>query len=74
MNREKTKQFPIGFTERHREMIQEIKNELGYPTIASVVQQAVVDMYQGVKSLSSGNLNQNLNNEDKEINNYEESN
>ena len=46
--REKTKQVPIGFTDRHREMIADIMKELGYPTMASVVQQAVVDMYQSV--------------------------
>lgn len=51
MAREKMKQVPIGFTERHREMIEEIKAELGYPSLASVVQQAIVDMYQAVKTL-----------------------
>lgn len=53
MAREKTKQVPVGFTERHREMIDEIMKELGYPTLASVVQQAIVDMYQAVKSLKN---------------------
>jgi len=48
--REKTKQLPIGFTEKHREMIEEIMKELGYPTLSSVVQQAVVDMYQSLKT------------------------
>lgn len=54
MAREKTKQVPIGFTERHREMIEFIMKELGYHSLSSVVQQAVVDMYQATASLKSG--------------------
>ncbi len=51
MAREKMKQVPVGFTPRHREMIEEIMKELGYPSLASVVQQAIVDMYQATKTL-----------------------
>lgn len=49
--REKLKQVPIGFTERHREMISEIMENEGYfPTLASVVQQAVVEMHKRMVS------------------------
>jgi hypothetical protein len=48
MAREKTKQTPIGFTNRHREMIEEIMASKGYPSIASVVQQAVIEMHGNV--------------------------
>ncbi len=47
--RKKTKQLPIGFTDRHREMIEEIMGEISYlPSLTSVVQQAVVDMHDSV--------------------------
>ncbi len=48
MAREKTKQIPIGFTPRHREMIEEIMAAKGYPSIASVAQQAVIEMHGNV--------------------------
>jgi len=48
MSRVKTKQIPIGFTERHREMIEEIKVSKGYPSVAAVVQQAVIEMHGNV--------------------------
>ena len=41
-----TKQLPIGFTERHREMIKEVMEHYGtYPSMASVVQRAVEEMH-----------------------------
>lgn len=46
MARNKTTQVPIGFTPRHREMIEEIMLKLGYPSMASVVQQAVVAFHK----------------------------
>lgn len=46
MARSKTKQTPIGFTVRHREMIDEIMASKGYPSVASVVQQAIVEMHK----------------------------
>jgi len=46
-----SKQMPIGFTKRHREMIEEIQNgEDLYPTITSVVQRAVIEMHDRVCS------------------------
>jgi len=45
------KQIPVGFTERHREMIEEIQKELGYPTLTSVVHQAIADLYQAMQTL-----------------------
>jgi len=48
MAREKTKQVPIGFTPKHREMIEEIMASKGYPSLASVVQQAVIEMHGNV--------------------------
>lgn len=47
-DRPKSKQIPIGFTDRHREMITEIMTAKGYPSIASVVQQAVIEMHSTV--------------------------
>ena len=44
--RQKSKQVPVGFTERHREMINQIMESKGYPSLTSVVQQAVVEMYE----------------------------
>lgn len=46
--RPKSKQIPVGFTERHREMITEIMTAKGYPSLASVVQQAVIEMHSSV--------------------------
>lgn len=46
--RPKSKQIPVGFTERHREMISEIMAAKGYPSLASVVQQAVIEMHGSV--------------------------
>ena len=46
--RKKSKQIPIGFTERHREMIEQIMDSKGYPSIASVVQQAIIEMHGSV--------------------------
>jgi len=44
-----SKQMPIGFTKRHREMIEEIQDgEDLYPTITSVVQRAVIEMHERV--------------------------
>ena len=43
--RKKTKQIPIGFTEKHREMIEQIMEAKGYPSLSSTVQQAVVEMH-----------------------------
>lgn len=43
--RQKSKQVPIGFTERHRELIEEIMVSKGYPSITSVIQQAVIQMH-----------------------------
>lgn len=60
MQREKTKQLPIGFTERQREMIEEIMKAYGYPTLSSVVQQALVDFYQATIM-----LNKHANTDDK---------
>lgn len=48
MKRPKSKQIPVGFTERHREMINEIMASKGYPSLASVVQQAVIEMHGSV--------------------------
>lgn len=48
MAREKSKQIPIGFTPRHREMIDEIMASKGYPSIASVVQQAIIEMHGNI--------------------------
>lgn len=51
--REKLVQLPIGFTARHREMIEEIMKDAGYfPSLASVVQQAVVEMHKRMKVTS----------------------
>lgn len=47
-DRPKSKQIPVGFTERHREMISEIMATRGYPSLASVVQQAVIEMHSSV--------------------------
>lgn len=44
--RQKSKQIPVGFTDRHREMINEIMESKGYPSLASVVQQAIVEMHK----------------------------
>lgn len=52
MERIKLKQMPIGFTPRHRKMIEEImKNDGGatYLTISSVVQNALVLLYNTLK-------------------------
>lgn len=46
--RPKSKQIPVGFTERHREMINEIMSAKGYPSLAAVVQQAVIEMHGNV--------------------------
>lgn len=46
--RPKSKQIPVGFTEKHREMIVEIMTAKGYPSLASVVQQAVVEMHSSI--------------------------
>lgn len=46
--RKKTKQIPIGFTKRHREMIEQIMEAKGYPSLSSTVQQAVVEMHGSV--------------------------
>lgn len=48
MIRPKSKQIPIGFTDRHREMISEIMQAKGYPSIASVAQQAIIDMHSSI--------------------------
>ena len=48
MTREKSKQIPIGFTPRHREMIDEIMRSKGYPSIASVVQQGIIDLHSSI--------------------------
>jgi len=44
----KIKQRSIGFTERQEEMIREIMKAKGYGTLASVVQQAVIEMHGNV--------------------------
>ena len=41
----KIKQMPIGFTEKHREMLEQIMEAKGYPSISSTVQQAVIEMH-----------------------------
>lgn len=46
--RVKTKQIPIGFTPRLREMIEEMMVSKGYNTISSVVQQAIIEMHGNV--------------------------
>lgn len=48
MERPKSKQVPVGFTERHREMITEIMESKGYPSLASVVQQAIVELHGNI--------------------------
>ena len=43
----KSRQIPVGLTDRHREMIEEIQTNTGlYPTVTSVIQRAIVEMYE----------------------------
>lgn len=44
--REKSKQTPIGFTEKHREMIEAIRDHIGAATMSAAVQHAVAFTYR----------------------------
>ena len=44
----KIEQVLVGLTERHKEMIAEIMKAKGYPTRASVIQQAIIDLHGNV--------------------------
>lgn len=42
------KQTALRFSSRHLEMIEEIRNELGYKTLSSVIEHCIIETYQSV--------------------------
>mgnify|MGYP001810538667 CR=1 FL=1 len=48
VSNKKSKQISVGFTARHREMIEEIMQNKGYPTVSSVVQQGIIALHASI--------------------------